>query len=154
MTPFRIPAIDPTFRLDLKQAIEAMPVSLALRIAVIGFSAHGVSVLEMPIRIEITFDGTTVQGGLVGVLADYAGVSAAASTLPEGWTASTAAFEVHNLRPARGDKLVAVGSAVRVGKTTAVSRAEVYACSGSDISGAELVCIATTTSRPSRMPVR
>ena len=36
---------------------------------------------------QLTFDGRSVQGGLVGTLADYAAVSAAISALPEGWAA-------------------------------------------------------------------
>jgi uncharacterized protein (TIGR00369 family) len=110
-----------------------------------GFGASGISRIEMPIRADLTFDGRVVQGGIVGVLADYAGVSAAACTLPQGWMASTTGFEVHNVAPAVGERLVAIGRAQHVGKSLGVSRAEVYAMSGSV---ATLVCIATTTCRP------
>jgi uncharacterized protein (TIGR00369 family) len=139
------PAIDPAFRADLKAAIEAMPASRLLGLRVAGFGAEGASRIEMPIRPEISFDGHVVQGGFVGVLADYAGVSAAACTLPAGWIASTTGFEVHNLAPAVGQRLVAVGRALSVGKTLGVSRAEVYAQHGERWT---LVCAATTTCRP------
>jgi uncharacterized protein (TIGR00369 family) len=99
----------------------------------------------MPVRPDLTFDGRIVQGGLVGVLADYAGVSAAASTLPEGWMAATTGFEVHNLAPAYGDRLIAIGRALYVGRTSAVSRAELYALRGEDLL---LVCAAMTTCKP------
>lgn len=139
------PAIDPSFRADLKAAIEAMPASRLLGLHVIGFGAEGSSRIELPIRPELTFDGRVVQGGFVGVLADYAGVSAAACTLPAGWIASTTGFEVHNLAPAVGERLVAVGRALSVGKSIGVSRAEVYAQRGERF---VLVCAATTTCRP------
>jgi acyl-coenzyme A thioesterase PaaI-like protein len=76
------------------------------------------------------------------MLADYAGVSAAACALDDGWFASTAGFEIHNIAPAQGQRLVAVGQAVRNGRRTSISRADVYAVNA----GAwTLTCIATTT---------
>jgi uncharacterized protein (TIGR00369 family) len=139
------PTLDPSFRADLKAAIEAMPASRLLGLRVAGFAAEGASRIELPIRPELTFDGHVVQGGIVGVLADYAGVSAAACTLPAGWIASTTGFEVHNLAPAVGERLVAIGRALSVGKSIGVSRAEVYAQRGERFA---LVCAATTTCRP------
>jgi acyl-coenzyme A thioesterase PaaI-like protein len=79
------------------------------------------------------------------VLADYAGVSAVACTLPAGWFAATTGFQVHNVAPAVGERLLAIGRAQHVGRTVAVSRAEVYAVTG-DV--ATLVCVAMTTCRP------
>jgi uncharacterized protein (TIGR00369 family) len=140
-----LPAVDPTCRADLRAAIEAMPASRLLGLRVTGFDAAGVSRVELPLRPELTFDGRIAQGGLVGALADYAGVSAAACTLPAGWIASTTGFEVHNVAPAAGERLVAIGRALHVGRGSAVSRAEVYAVEG-DV--ATLVCVATTTCRP------
>jgi uncharacterized protein (TIGR00369 family) len=149
----QVPAVDPAVRSDLKRLIENMPASRLLGIQVKGFAAQGVSVLELPIREELTFDGRTVQGGIVGALADYAGVSAAACTLEEGWMASTTAFEVQNLQAASGLGLVAVGRLVRMGKSTGVSRAEVFARRQGDSGPAlTLVCIATTSCKPFRLP--
>jgi uncharacterized protein (TIGR00369 family) len=140
-----LPAVRSGVRADLAAAIEAMPASRLLGLKVEGFDAAGISRLVLPIVPALTFDGRVVQGGLVGVLADYAGVSAAACTLPAGWIASTTGFEVHNVAPAVGERLVAIGRALHVGRGSAVSRAEVYAVSGDE---AVLVCIATTTCRP------
>lgn len=142
---FTLPELQPGLRADLAQAIEAMPASRLVGLRVRGFAPAGRSVLELPVRPELTFDGRVVQGGIVGLLADYAGVSAASSTLSAGWAASTTGFEVHNLAPAIGDRLVAVGEAVQVGKSHAVSTARVWALDGDD---AKLVAVATTTCRP------
>jgi uncharacterized protein (TIGR00369 family) len=135
----------PGFRLDLARAIEAMPSSRLLGLKVLGFHPEGRSAIEMPIARSHTFDGTIVQGGLVGTLADYAGVSAAACTLPEGWIASTTGFEVHNLAPARGERLIAYGSVQHMGKSQGISRAEVFAMSEQ---ACTLVCVATTLCKP------
>ena len=148
----QIPVVDPSVRTDLKRLIENMPASRFLGIVVKGFATEGVSVLELPIREELTFDGRTAQGGIVGALADYAGVSAAACTLAEGWMATTTAFEVQNLEPAAGLGLVAVGRLVRMGKSSGVSRAEVFARrEGGSGPALTLVCIATTSCRPFRL---
>lgn len=144
-----LPSVSPQHRADLRAAILAMPASRLLGLEVRGFDAQGVSRIELPVRAELTFDGRVVQGGLVGVLADYAGVSAAACTLPEGWIAATTGFEVHNVAPAAGERLVAIGRAQHVGRSVGVSRAEVYAVQGDT---ATLVCVATTTCRPFELP--
>ncbi|AEG94781.1 PaaI family thioesterase [Ramlibacter tataouinensis] len=142
---FRLPDLQPGLRADLAQALHAMPVSRLVGLRVLGFAPEGLSAVELPIVPAITFDGRVVQGGVVGLLADYAGVSAAASTLPAGWAASTTGYEVHNLAPAAGERLIAVGEAVRVGKSHAVSTARVWALAGGQ---AMLVAMATTTCRP------
>lgn len=141
-----IPEVDPRLRFDLKLLIESMPASRLLGIAVRGFALGGISVLELPVQASLTHDGSTVQGGIVGVLADYAGVSAASSTLGDEYAVATAGFEVHNLAPARGELLLAVGRLVRAGRSNAVSRADVYCVrqNGSETE-ADPVCIATTT---------
>lgn len=155
--PHEIRLVSPDTRRDLQQTIEQMPASRLLSLTVLGFghdpAGQGISALECAVRPELTFDGRVVQGGLVGTLADYAGVSAAACTLGEGWMASTTGFEVHNLAPAAGKRLVAVGRSVQVGKSHAVSRAEVYAetAAAGESNAAErwrLVAVATTTCRP------
>jgi uncharacterized protein (TIGR00369 family) len=122
-----------------------MPASKLIGLKVQGFSADGTSLLELPMRTELTFDGRVAQGGIVGMLADYAGVSAANCTLPVGWMASTTGYEVHNLAPAMGDALVAVGRLIQMGKTSAVSNAEVWARRDGTHT---LVAWATTTCRP------
>jgi uncharacterized protein (TIGR00369 family) len=143
-SPMLLPALIPGHRPDLRAGLEAMPSSRLLGLVVVGFG-DGVSVIDMPVRPELTFDGRSVQGGLVGTLADYAGVSAAVSALPAGWAASTLSFDVHTLAPARGERLVAIGRVIRVGKTHGVATAEVHAVTGE---GTTLVATALVTCRP------
>jgi uncharacterized protein (TIGR00369 family) len=142
---FAWPDVSSECRRDLKQGIDLMPAAKLLGIQAIGFHPKGVSHIEMLVTPKATFDGRVVQGGIVGVLADFAGISAAACTLPEGWMVGTTSFEIHNIAPAIGTRLIAIGRAVNVGKTIAVSRAEVFAENEGVFN---LVCVATTTGRP------
>jgi uncharacterized protein (TIGR00369 family) len=142
-----VPHVSRLVRPDLISAIEAMPAAVLLGIVVRGFDAAGRSVIEMPVKSSLTFDGRVVQGGIVGVLADFAGVSAAACALPEGWLASTTSFEVSNIAPAVGTLLIAVGCAVKASQHTGVSKVDVYA-GGPEGQPLTLVCVAKTTCRP------
>jgi uncharacterized protein (TIGR00369 family) len=149
MSTFQLPNVSPDCRKDLIAGIHAMPASKWLGLRVLGFDPQGISVIELPVKPELTFDGRVVQGGVVGTLADYAGVSAAACTLEPGWIASTTGFEVHNLAPAAGVRLITIGRNVQRGSTHAVSTAEVWAQTDvNDPNSYRLVCIATTTCKP------
>lgn len=127
----RLPALIPDHRPQLAKAIAAMPASQLLGLEVLGFG-DGASAITMPIHTKITFDGRTVQGGLVGVLADYAAVSAAIAAAPVGTFGSTTSFDVHNLAPAIGTRLVAIGRVIKLGRRQAVAAADVYAVTDSD----------------------
>jgi uncharacterized protein (TIGR00369 family) len=143
-----IPDVDETYRPDIKEGIESMPAAKLIGLRVIGFSPVGISRLEARITHDITTNGRMVQGGILGMVADYAGVSAVACMLESGWVASTTAFEVHNLAPATGEKIVAIGRAVKVGKSIGVSTAEIYSASNGKLT---LTCIATTTCKPMQL---
>lgn len=109
---------------EIKLFIDSMPASRLLGIEIVSLGL-GRSVLSMPINPEVTFDGRDVQGGIVGVMADYAAVAAAASTLEVGWRVATLSCETHNLRPARGDRLIAQGEIIKGGRRHLVARADV-----------------------------
>lgn len=138
-----LPSLVNHHRPDLAAAIAAMPCSRLFGLRVLGLG-DGLSAIELSVRSDLTLDGRTVQGGIVGTLADYAAVSAATAAMPSGWGASTTAFQVYNLAPARGDRLVGIGRVVRSGRSQAVAAADVYALTGSD---AELVGTALATCR-------
>jgi uncharacterized protein (TIGR00369 family) len=145
MTLAELPAVDAAFRPDLRDGIHAMPSAKLLGIEVVGYLPDGVSRIDLPVRPELTFEGRVVQAGYVGALADYAGVSACGCLLPPGWLASTTGFEVHNLAPAVGERLIAIGRKRHLGKSSGVSTVDVYALKGAALT---LVCVATTMCRP------
>jgi len=109
----------------------AMPVVHLLGLRVLACTP-GETRLELPVRHDLTFDGHTVKGGIVGALADFAGASAAATVLPAGWVVMTTGFEVHNLAPARGEHLLGIGTVIKPGRSLAVSRADVFAVAGEE----------------------
>lgn len=129
---------------DLRCWMEAMPAARFLGLVVAGLGA-GVSRLELPIRPELTADGSVVQAGIVGTLADFAAVSAATAAMPEGWAAATTGLEMHNLAPARGERLVAVGAAIHAGKGHSLGESRVYAIAPAvhGQEGAEPLLVAT-----------
>lgn len=118
-------------RPELGDGIARMPASRLLGLRVLGFGA-GTSAIELPVRPEVTFDGLVVQGGIVGTLADYAAVSAATAGQDVGRASSTTSFQVYNLEPARGERLVAYGRIVKKGRSQSVAAADVYAIDGSN----------------------
>ena len=105
--------------------VEAMPVTRMLGIEIVELQ-HGHAVMRLPKRNDLTFDGTSVQGGLVALLADYAALAACGTTLPLGWLMATTGIETHNLLRADGEELFAVGEVIKPGKRHAVARADVY----------------------------
>jgi uncharacterized protein (TIGR00369 family) len=140
---FELPELIASHRDDLKVLIERMPVCKLLSLKICGFN-ESQAVVEMPVRVEITIDGKTVQGGIVGTLADFAAVSAATATKPGGWVSSTTSFDVHNLAPAIGDRLVAIGRVIKASASSGVAAADVYAEAGGTFS---LIATALVTCR-------
>ena len=109
----------------VRQFLESMPVFRLYGARAVHFEA-GKSELEIPWRKALTFDGVTIQAGVSAALMDFAGASAAATLLPVGWGIMTTGFEVHNTAPAIGERLVAYGEAIRMGKSTGLARADVF----------------------------
>jgi uncharacterized protein (TIGR00369 family) len=129
----------------IADGIRAMPAFRLIGMEVVGFG-HGVSALALPIRPELTFDGRMVQGGIVGVLADFAGVSAVIAGAPTGAIGSTISFDVHNLAPSSGALLLGIGRTIKLGRTSGVASANIYAIAEGE-EKAILVATALTTCR-------
>ena len=65
------------------------------------------------------------HGGVISGLADLAGGGAITTALPPGRAVITISLHVNFLAPARGERLVAKGSLVKVGSTVGVASIEV-----------------------------
>ncbi|MBT4486679.1 MAG: PaaI family thioesterase [Rhodospirillaceae bacterium] len=109
----------------VQRFLESMPIFAHYGARVVGFTA-GASELELLWRRELTFDGATIQAGVSAALMDFAGGSAAATLLPAGWGIMTTGYEVHNTAPALGERLIALGQAIHMGKRTGLARADVF----------------------------
>ena len=134
------------YRPHLADAIHAMPSSNHLGIRCLGFR-DGETAIEMQISPGLTFDGTHVQGAIVGVLADYAAVSAATASCPPGWFGSTTGYNVHNFAPARGERLVALGSICGRSRSAASTRSDIYSIIGDEWTPVA-TCLATCRLSP------
>jgi acyl-coenzyme A thioesterase PaaI-like protein len=60
--------------------------------------------------------------------------------MPDGWVSSTTSYQVHNLEPAFGERLIAIGRSIKVSKSSGVGGADVYANRGD-----ESIHVATVT---------
>jgi uncharacterized protein (TIGR00369 family) len=108
--------------------MERHPLLTYLGLVIVEVSSGSLTV-EMGIRPELTIDGRTVQGAVLGVLADYAGAGACASVHGEGWMPVTLTYSVSVVSPAVGERLQAVGTVVGGGRTVNFSHVEVNALS-------------------------
>ncbi len=84
------------------------------------------TMISMDISKRLTFDGATVQGAIVGVLADFAAVASASLVARSGQFVATVGCETHNLAPARGERLVAIGRLISKPGRRMVAAADVY----------------------------
>ena len=119
------------------------PLRKHLGLVIVDVSPGSVTV-EMDIRPEFTIDGRTVQGALVGVVADYAGAGACASVHGEGWMSVTLTYSVSVVSPAVGERLQAVGTVVGGGRTVNFAHVDVNALSQGAVTR---VAVASVTAR-------
>jgi uncharacterized protein (TIGR00369 family) len=67
-----------------------------------------------------------LHGGVVASLVDVACGYAALSVMPAGQEVLTVEFKVHFLKPAKTDRLIAVGQVVQAGRTLTVCDGSVF----------------------------
>jgi len=67
-----------------------------------------------------------LHGGVLAALADVACGYAALSVMPAGQEVLTVEFKVHFLKPAKTDRLIAVGQVVQAGRTLTVCEGSVF----------------------------
>jgi uncharacterized protein (TIGR00369 family) len=86
--------------------------------------------IELPVRDDLTQQHGFVHGGVVGMIADSAGGYAAFTLMPADASVLTVEYKINMLAPARGERLVAVGSVLKPGRTLSIVRADVVALEG------------------------
>lgn len=133
-----------------------MPVGLAERVLALAGGATGAAgisvVLAEPGRVHLAigrrddllqFKGY-FHGGVISGLADLAAGGAVTTTLPAGRAVVTISLHVNFLAPAKGERLVAKGSVVKVGGTVGVASVDLFAQDGAN---EQLCATATVTFR-------
>ena len=80
------------------------------------------------------------HGGVISGLADLAAGGAVTTTLPAGRAVVSISLHVNFLAPARGERLIARGTVVKVGGTVGVASVDVVTANGDQ----ELLCATAT----------
>ena len=111
-----------------RDILAAQPFSVLLGAQLTVFEP-GVAELSIPIRQELLQQHGFVHGGVISYAADNALTFAGGSVL--GTAVVTAEYKINYLRPARGERLVALATVVHAGKRQAVCRCEIFDVSGS-----------------------
>ncbi|MFB7927838.1 PaaI family thioesterase [Streptomyces sp. NPDC056039] len=82
--------------------------------------------IELPGRPEVTQQHGYFHAGATSAIADSAGGYAALTLFPEGTDVLTVEYKINLLAPAVGDRLEAVGTVLKAGRTLTVCRLEVF----------------------------
>lgn len=88
--------------------------------------APGCVHVTLPSRPEVTQQHGYVHAGATSAIADTAGGYAGFTLFPEGSTVLTVEYKINLLAPAEGDRIEAVGTVVKSGRTLTVCRLEVF----------------------------
>lgn len=83
--------------------------------------------IELPNRPEVTQQNGYFHAGATSAIADTAGGYAAFTLFPDDTSVLTVEYKINLLAPAVGDRIEAVGTVVKPGRTLTVCRLEVFA---------------------------
>jgi uncharacterized protein (TIGR00369 family) len=108
-------------------ACQPFMISIGARILRLG---AGVAVIELPHRSDLTQQHGYFHGGVTSAIADNAGGCAAYTLFPPQSDILTVEFKINLLAPAAGDKLVALGTVIKSGRTLTVCELKVHGLFG------------------------
>jgi len=86
----------------------------------------GIVEITLPYRPDMTQQHGYLHAGIVTTIADTACGYAAYSLMPPNSEVLSVEFKVNLLRPAKGEKFVAIAEVIKAGKTLTVVRADVF----------------------------
>ena len=127
---------NPAFAEEIKQSFGKQTI-MGLIGAELSRVEPGIIEITLPYRADLAQQHGYLHAGIVTTIADSACGYAAYSLMPLNSEVLSVEFKVNLLRPAKGEKFLAVAQVVKAGKTLTVVRADVF---GVDHEGArELV---------------
>jgi uncharacterized protein (TIGR00369 family) len=96
---------------------------------------EGTAIMSLPCSEWLTSPATTVQGGVIAMVADFAMLNAVLTTVPAGTAIAGLDLKVNYLRPVRPDgrDLTARAELVHTGRTLAIARATVENADGKPV---------------------
>lgn len=124
MTTFN--AIDPQYRARIRDSFERQG-AMTLFGATLARVDPGSVEIHLPFRGDLTQQHGYLHAGIVTTIADSACGYAALSLAAAGFEVLSVEFKINLLRPAIGERFVARGEVLRVGRTITVARADVHA---------------------------
>lgn len=95
--------------------------------AYLAHIGHGEVRIALPARPEVTQQHGYFHAGATSAIADTAGGYAAFTLFPANTAVLTVEYKVNLLAPAQGERIEAVGTVLKPGRTLTICQLEVYA---------------------------
>lgn len=127
MTPYQ--TLNPNYRQDIQTNFERQSV-MHLIGAELLLIEPGKCEISLPYRQNLSQQNGFLHAGITTTIADSACGYAAMSLMPVGSDVLSVEFKINMLRPAKGERFLAIAEVLKPGKTLTVTRADVYAISG------------------------
>ena len=116
---------NPSFTGEIEQSFAKQTI-MSLIGARLSRVEPGVIEINLPYRADLAQQHGYLHAGIVTTIADSACGYAAYSLMPPNSEVLSVEFKVNLLRPAKGEKFLAVAEVVKAGKTLTVVRADVF----------------------------
>lgn len=111
----------------VRQSLREQPFMHSLLQAEATRIEPGLVEIVVPVSDDILQPHGNVHGIIASAVADSAAGYAAQTLLPEGSDVVTVEYKINYFAPGVGERIAAVGSVVRAGRTLSVCSADVYA---------------------------
>ena len=122
---------NPAFAEEIKQSFTKQTI-MGLIGAELSRVEPGMIEITLPYRADLAQQHGYLHAGIVTTIADSACGYAAYSLMPPNSEVLSVEFKVNLLRPAKGEKFLAVAEVVKAGKTLTVVRADVFGVDGEE----------------------
>lgn len=110
--------------MDEKTASEDSPYWKLIGLKEVSLN-NGSSLIELPVKYEITQRRGTVHGGVIASMVDSAAGAAIRSLLEPNQQVVTVEMKLNYIRPVKGDRIIGRGKVINLGNTLAVAEANI-----------------------------
>jgi uncharacterized protein (TIGR00369 family) len=117
---------DPDFESRVRASFNRQRVMQVIGARLVAVGA-GEARIELPFSPELTQQHGYIHAGIIGTIVDSACGYAAYTLFPPDSEVLTVEYKVNFLAPAKGEKFVAIGRAIKPGRTLTVCTGEVWA---------------------------
>ena len=133
----------------VRSSFAAQPMMSHLRAKISRVEAGAVDV-EIPFQLQLTQHNGFLHGGTIATLGDTACGYSAYSLLDIDQDVLTVEFKINYLSPGVGERIVAQGRVLRLGRTLIIASGDVFAYTGTEQKHvATMLATMTSVTRPS-----